>query len=224
MLIRKMLFASLFLCSAMVMTALGQKNKDTPVATMIEGFGVDRLPTLRIQSDQAGQYKNSGAVVSHLQSYGDWELVTTGSTRTVLFDFREPVEGTTPTAPFTYGQIQARFICKCTQNNGFDMRYMSLNEIGYCPLFPSFQFNGDQYRIDMDGVNSSIGTDRAKVTCLGTSSSTNQCIQWKIEPSRDYGGETKNVGRLLKVVSKPKHVETDMGSYYFSFTIDVTNP
>src|SRR5688572_5851008 len=65
--------------------------KDTPVTTTIEGLGPDSMPTLRVQSDQLGAYKNSSSLQSILQAaLGDWVLDTLNYTsfpqRKVLID------------------------------------------------------------------------------------------------------------------------------------------
>ena len=49
------LLASLFTAVA----GFAQKSEDTPVTTTIQGLGVNTSPTLRIQTDQLGPYKNS---------------------------------------------------------------------------------------------------------------------------------------------------------------------
>ncbi len=230
MLRTKMLFASLFLLSALVLTAVAQNNKEITVTTTIEGVGLNTTPTLRIQSDQLGPYKNSRTQVSHFQKgTGDWELATdssSSSTRTVLIDFRDSVPGTTSNPPFVYKQMVMRFICKCTQ---YDVDIRNMIGVGTsvtCPLFPSFEYGGFHYRINMDGRNFSPGTDPATITCKGVVPATNQCNQWKFESTAiQANGERKNIGRLVKVVTTPKNTtEFDMGSYYFSFAIDVTNP
>src|SRR5437879_5808498 len=75
--------------------AKGKPTSDTPVTSTIDGLGVNTLPTLRIQSDQLGAYKNSSALSSIIQGIGDWELdminFNSSPQRKVLIDLRDPV-------------------------------------------------------------------------------------------------------------------------------------
>ncbi|HXM49558.1 MAG TPA: hypothetical protein VN956_17075 [Pyrinomonadaceae bacterium] len=74
---------------------------DTAVTSTIDGLGVDTLPTLRIQSDQAGSYRNSNSLQSILQAaVGDWVLDTlnfnSSPQRKVLIDLRDMVSRQRP--------------------------------------------------------------------------------------------------------------------------------
>jgi len=63
-----------------------------------------------------------------------------------------------------------------------------------------------------------------QITCVATDANA-KCNQWKIEPSAtQLDGERKNVAKLLKVATKPRQGDQDMGDFYLSFTIHVTNP
>jgi len=100
--------------------ARAQKNKttDTPVTSWIAGSGLDTTPTYRIQSDLLGSYQNNvDSVASLLQGCcGDWVLATSpstsGSGRTVLVDFRDPVPNSGAAPPFAYQYIFPRIIAK----------------------------------------------------------------------------------------------------------------
>ena len=118
--------ASMFFAAALWLTfaadASAQKTADLPVTSSIAGLGVDTVPTLRVQSDQLGAYKNSRSLESIIQGIGDWELdmvnFNSSPQRTVLIDLRDPVPGTNPgglPAPFAHAQVRARFISKCSQ-------------------------------------------------------------------------------------------------------------
>src|SRR5438876_12324106 len=127
--------------------AKGKPPSDTPVTSTIDGLGIDTLPTLRIQSDQLGSYKNSSSLQSILQAaLGDWVLDTinynSSPQRKVLIDLRDPVPGSgpgggAPVAPFAYQSVRARFIAKCSQY-GVDMRTMQPNNLYGCPLAIAF--------------------------------------------------------------------------------------
>src|SRR5437660_6768874 len=145
--------------AALTLTA-GAKGKlasDTPVTSTIDGLGVNTLPTMRIQSDQLGAYKNSSSLSSILQAaLGDWELdmlnFNSSPQRKALIDLRDPVPGSgpnggAPTAPFTYQIVRARFISKCSQN-GINMQTMQTNTPYFCPLALAFDDpSGVRYRL-----------------------------------------------------------------------------
>ena len=211
----------------------GKPLQDTVVTTSFVGFGVDTVPTMRLQSDQLGPYVNTSTVLSHIQSSGDYELITNSAsspTRTVLFDFRDPIPnsapgGANPTPPFQYQTMPARFICK---GGAYltDMQEMyGVGTTGNCALSPSFHLaDGTTYRIDM-GTPTFPGTQPALITCVRVDSA-NKCNQWRIEPSGvQADGERKNIGRLMKTTpAKPRDIHTSVGDFYFSFTIDVIKP
>jgi hypothetical protein len=211
----------------------GKPPKDTPVTTTIDGLGVDTLPTLRVQSDQAGSYKNSSSLSSILQAaLGDWELdmlnFTSSPQRKALIDLRAPVSGSgpnggAPVAPFAYQVVRARFIAKCSEWGG-DMRTIPGGGTIYCPLAIAFDdAGGVRYRLAMNSNNFSE-VNPVQITCVATDVNA-KCNQWKIEPSvTQLDGERKNVAKLLKVATKPRQSDQDMGDFYMSFVIHVTNP
>jgi len=222
--------AALLLCLCIALPATAQTS-DVPVTTIIEGNGVGTSPTLHIQSDLAGAYKNSKTVQSVIQSIGDWVLNTASSsrsTRKALVDFRDPVSdsgpnGGAPVAPFAHQQVQARFISKCAEygNSMFTLAGgMTMN----CPLVVRFNYGGSEYRIQMNPVNYSE-TNYVDITCTGTNAAS-QCNQWRIEPSAiQADGQRKNVAKLVRLVtSKGKTIEENLGDFYLSFVINVTNP
>jgi hypothetical protein len=206
---------------------------DMPVTSTIDGLGVDTLPTLRIQSDQAGAYRNSIALQSILQAAaGDWVLDTlnfnSSPQRKVLVDLRDPVPGSgsgggAPTAPFGYQLVRARFIEQCSVY-GIDMRTVPGGSTVYCPLVIAFDdASGVRYRLTMRADNFSE-VNLTQVTCV-TTDANSKCSQWKIEPSATQpNGEIKNVAKLLKVATKPNQADQDMGDFYLSFVIHLTNP
>jgi hypothetical protein len=213
--------------------ATGKPPSDTPVTTTIDGLGVDTLPTLRIQSDQLGGYRNSSSLVSILQAtLGDWELdmlnVNSSPQRKVLIDLRDPVPGSGPNggppiAPFTYQSVRARFIAKCSQY-GVDMRTIAGGATTYCPLAIGFDdATGVRYRLTMH-ANNFPEVNLMQVTCVATDTA-GKCNQWKMEPSvTQLDGQQKNVTKLLKVATKPNQLDQDIGDFYMSFTIHITNP
>jgi hypothetical protein len=228
------LLLTLILSGSIVNTgAKGKPPSDTPVTSTIDGLGIDTLPTLRIQSDQRGTYRNSSSLQSILQaSLGDWVLDTlnynSSPQRKVLVDLRDPVPGSgpiggAPLAPFAYQSVRARFIAKCSQY-GVDMRNMQPNNFYPCPLAIAFDdANGVRYRLSMH-ANNFPEVNLMQVTCV-TTNATGNCNQWKLEPSvTQLNGERKNVTKLLKAATKPNQSDQDMGDFYMSFTIHLTNP
>ncbi|MGQ0761877.1 MAG: hypothetical protein ACT4OT_07665 [Acidobacteriota bacterium] len=210
-------------------------SRDVPVTSTIDGFGVDTLPTLRIQGDQLGAYRNASSLKSILQAaLGDWELdllnYTSSPQRKVLIDLRDPVpnsgpNGGAPTNPFGaagYQLVRARFIAKCSQN-GIDMRNMQMNTPYFCPLATAFNdAAGVRYRLANNPTNFSE-TNWVYITCVGINASA-KCSQWRLEPSVTHNGELKIVSKLLKVATKPNQSDQDMGNFYLSFAIHLTNP
>ena len=215
--------------------AKGKPPSDTPVTTTIDGLGVDTLPTMRVQSDQFGAYRNSSSLQSIIQGIGDWELdmlnFNSSPQRKVLIDLRDPVPGSGPNGaapinPFGangYQTVRARFISKCSQN-GINMRTMQTNTPYFCPLALAFDDpSGVRYRLADNPTNFSE-TNWVQVTCVATDANA-KCNQWKMEPSViQINGEQKNVAKLLKVATKPNQSDQDMGDFSMSFTIHLTNP
>lgn len=212
----------------------GKPTSDTPVTTTIDGLGVNTLPTLRVQSDQLGAYTNSSSLQSIIQaSLGDWELdmlnFSSSPQRKVLVDLRDPVPGSgpgggAPIAPFAYQSVRARLISKCSEY-GNDMRTIPGGATVNCPL--AIRFNdagGVGYRMNMN-PNNFIEVNPVQITCV-TTDANSKCNQWRIEPSATQfpSGERKNVAKLLKVATKPNQTDQDMGDFYMSFTIHLTNP
>jgi hypothetical protein len=73
--------------------------------------------------------------------------------------------------------------------------------------------------------NNFIEVNSVLVKCVATDANS-KCNQWKIEPSVTQfpSGERKNVAKLLKVATNPRETDQDMGDFYLSFTIHLTNP
>jgi hypothetical protein len=213
--------------------AKGKPSPDVPVTVVIDGLGVDQLPTLRVQSDQLGAYVNSTSGESIIQAIGDWELdmINFNSTpqRKILLDLRDAIAGSGPNGgdpinPFGaagYQIVRARFISKCIQN-GISFLNMQTGTPYLCPLALAFQDSGGvQYRLNLNPVNYS-STNWLQVTCINTDS-TGKCRQWKVEPSIiQPDGERKSVAKLIKPTTRPRDPELDYGDFYLSFTIHIT--
>lgn len=211
--------------------AEAQRTADTPVTVTIEGFSANSLPPYRIQSDQLGVYKNSRNMESIIQGIGDWELDMlnfTGSGRTILVDLREPVPnsapgGANPIAPFQPQLVRGRFIAKCTQF-GSNFFTMSLGEPTPCPLAVAFDQGGRRYRLAFNGENFP-NIDPVKVTCTSVNSSTSKCNEWKIEGGvLQDDGTMKSRAKLIRVASSKRETDLDMGNFYMSLSITITNP
>jgi hypothetical protein len=220
--------STLFLAPMLAGSALAQKGKttSTPVTTTIQGLGPDSVPIYRIQSDSLGSYRYGvDSVISEIQPIGDWSLDTTSSSvRKVYLDFRDPVAGTNPNQvppPFLVESVPTRLISKCSLFGG-DMRTMTAGGTLICPLAIRFDYAGTTYLLRMN--DNFPGTDYVNWTCISTGSS-GKCIQWRMEPAAAYGGEKKNIAQLVKQVTvRGKTTNEEIGKYYVSFVIDVTNP
>ena len=94
----------------------------------------------------------------------------------------------------------------------------------YCPLAIAFDDSlGVRYRLTMH-ANNFPEVNLIQVTCVAVNASS-KCSQWLLEPSAtQLNGERKNVAKLLKVASRPNQADQDMGDFYMSFTIHLTNP
>ena len=210
--------------------AKGKPPSDTAVTTTIDGLGVNTLPTMRIQSDQLGAYKNSSSLQSILQaSLGDWVLdmlnYRSSPQRKVLIDLRDPVSGSSinPFGATGYQNVRARFIATCSQN-GIDMRNMQPSPNVYpCPMAVAFDdASGVRYRL-AENPNNFSETNWVQVTCVATDANA-KCNQWKLQPSAtQLNGEVKNVASFPRLRPTPPP-DQDMGDFYLSFTIHVTNP
>jgi hypothetical protein len=78
--------------------------------------------------------------------------------------------------------------------------------------------------ISITGQQVAPEVNLTKVTCVATDA-TAKCNQWTIEPSvTQLEGERKNVTKLLKVATKPNQADQDMGDFYMSLVIHITNP
>ncbi|HXG93755.1 MAG TPA: hypothetical protein VNN73_15530 [Blastocatellia bacterium] len=221
--------ATLFLAPVLGGKASAQKGKSasTRVTTTIQGLGPDAAPTYRIQSDQLGSYRYGvDSVISEIQAtYGDWVLDTASSTvRSVYVDFRDPVPGTNPNQippPFLYEQVFARLISKCSLFGG-DLKTMRAGDALICPLSVRFAYAGATYLLRMN--DNFPGTDYVRWSCLAEDS-TGKCSQWKMEPGAEYGGEKKCVAQLIRMLTvRNKTTTEEIGKYYMSFVVDVTNP
>jgi hypothetical protein len=248
---RKSLFVISLIWINLSVATLAQRTTDTPVTTTIRDY-VDvvdpsplttpRIP-MQIQSDGTAVYRNSSTVKSVILSGGSWDFDAgfniRNPTRRVYLDFSQPIAntgpgGTSPAPPFNTALIRPWFNSKCYYD-GFNMLAMGHGEIVNCGLTANFYnpADGVNYRIIMnpgcpaftDGCNE---TNPTSVTCTGVDGS-GKCDSWKIEPSGECVtadcSVRKNVIRLAKIVTvKGKQVITNLGDFYMSFEIEVTNP
>jgi hypothetical protein len=241
------------ICLALFSTTLAQKTKDVPVTVTINEYvdvpdpagGSQRIP-MQVQSDGAGSYKNSKSVISVIQSLGDWEFDTGVTIRTptrkVFIDFSQPIAGSAPgggnpTAPFVTALVSPRFRAKLSQY-GLNMLTIPYGETVLAPMTIGFYYpagSSDQYRIHNTPGEQSIfpytETDFVDMTCTGVDANST-CNHWQIMPDGAKGGcvtadcsVKRNVVKLVKVITRGASVtEIDLGDFYMSFAIDVTNP
>ncbi len=203
------------ICAANGPMATAQKQKDLPVtSTIADG-------AFQIQSDDQGPYTNTKAVQSIIQPIGDWVLNTNYSslsTRSIYLEFSQPAPGS-PNPPFSAELVKARLITQCPASM---LSLVTSGAFMECGLVTHFTYGADSYRLAMNpgGVNGYVDTDSVRVTCLGATNG--QCNSWGIEPAAASG---MNVAKLLLLTTaRGKTVATDLGKFYMSFAISVTNP
>jgi hypothetical protein len=224
--------------SAVSAVLLAAPPGDLPVTSIISDYDSGVAPSLQIQSDQQGVYRNTKDVQSIIQKGGDWELDTAYSrfsTRAVALDFSQPIAGSgpnggSPVAPPS-GPYKVRFISKC-HLYGSNMLTLAANVTTNCPLHLTFNAAGTAYKIQMNpvaGASVYPETNYVNVTCIFADSGS-PCSQWKIWPSGTYVAADgtvyqRNVAKLVKTVtSKGQTVDVNQGDFYFSFLILVMNP
>lgn len=213
----------------------GSTSSNIPVTSVVNDTGVVADGTnYRVQSDGVSFYYSNGVdgVSSNLQEgrkcgslCGDWVLDTTASTtRTVLVDLRDPLPGTTST-PFSYAVLPTRIIVKCSQAQSGSFPGMSLDQTLSCPMFVRFYTpDGNSYRLVMSsGPNAGYDlpeTNNARVTCNAVSSGA--CTAWTVVPiQQPNSGPVENIARLEQVT---KRSFVNLGDFYVTFQINVTNP
>lgn len=191
---------------------------------------------LRLGGDGQGPYP---AGTFQIFSTGtDWVQYVGGknSTRTAWLDFAEPASDGS-SAPFAAAAVPVQFVLKCKDRN-IDLLNLTAGAVVYCPLLVHFDADGASYRVAMNSDSPNVevdSADDAKVTCTAGS----PCTGWQMTPSKVVGTTStdndldpsaepsvdpnpKNIGYLFrKDTVKGKRVDTLLGTYYFSFRIDL---
>ncbi|HSE96933.1 MAG TPA: hypothetical protein VLD57_01600 [Blastocatellia bacterium] len=249
---RKSLFVVLLISISLPFTAVAQRTSDTPVTTTIRDFldvadpdtGSTERFFMHLQSDGEGVYRNSKSVRSVIINEGGWDMDTgytyiKAPTRKGYIDFSQPVAGSAPggadpVPPFIAGVVRPWYNSKCFYD-GNRMLDMGEGETFNCGLTISFinPADGGNYRIIMWPAcpgfpDNCANTNSTSVTCTGVDGS-GKCNRWKIEP----GGECvtadcavrKNEVRLARVTTvKGKDTVTNLGHFYMTFSVEMTNP
>lgn len=207
-----------------LMAKTGPQPKAIPVTTTIQDFDSTTGFAYDLRSDSLGFYKNGiNSIISEIQPIGDWSMDASSSTsRRVQIDLSDPASTTNSAAPFATASVAARLISKCSEV-GNNMRSMIPGNTYKCPLGVRFLYNGGDYAVRMNPANFAT-SEFAQWSCQSTDAA-GKCNAWKLEPSVVRGFEKKIVGQLIKYNTvKNSTIIVDLGTYYFSFTIDVTNP
>ncbi|HSB11728.1 MAG TPA: hypothetical protein VLM38_19725 [Blastocatellia bacterium] len=249
---RKSLLIALLIFVVLSFAVLAGITDVTPVTTTIRDYvdvgdpyplSTKRIP-MQIQSDGNATYTNSSTLRSVIINAGGWDFDTGFTyirrpTRRVYLDFSQPISktgpgGTDPVPPFTTAFVRPWFSSKCYYN-GVEMLAMGAGEIVTCGLTGNFAnpADGVEYRIIMNPGCPAFSdgcpeTNATTVTCTGVDGNGN-CNIWTIEPSGPCVTADcslrKNVIRLAKIATvKGKSVATNLGDFYMSFAIEVTNP
>ena len=221
-----MLAALVMLVPPLGVPAVAAQNTDLPVTTTIEDFEAAIAPTLQIQSDGLGVYRNSRDIGSVIQSGGDWVLDTNtkSSTRGVYLDFSQPVAGSGPGggAPIglSSGVYKARLITKC-HVYGNNLLELAGGQTVPCPLTIGFDLGSDSYRIQMNPVTGTFVYPETNFTNVTCTSAVTWCNEWKFEPTAvALDGSLRNRANLTKIVTnKGKTTEFNQGDFYFSFLL-----
>jgi hypothetical protein len=80
-----------------------------------------------------------------------------------------------------------------------------------------------RYRLNFNPENWAGEVDAVYVTCGGVGS-TGKCNVWGVSPSTSYGDEVKGRAKLIRVASSRKEADQDLGEFYLSFSVSMTNP
>ena len=206
----------------------GKPKPDLPVTSTLNDSGSvtpDPGTNYRLQSDGAGSYHNGvSSVESIIQGIGDWVMDTAASaSRSVLVDFRDPVAGSsTFNAPFNWQLVHARLISKCSAV-GVNYTTIALNATVNCPLHAVFSFGGASYRLTMNPLNDAASSF-VNVTC-GSTDASGKCNRWTIAPITQADTSVRSIAVLLRDTTvKRKTTTTNLGYFYMTFQIGVTNP
>jgi len=217
-----------FMNLALTPLSAAADNQDTPVVSMMtnsaQGFG------LHLQSDGAS-YSNDMNVESVIQEYSDDWVLNTGfanSTRRVFVDLTDFVPGSAPGGkdplpPFSTALVQPRIISKCHERE-ISMYAIPVGTTVLCPMAVTFLYtDGATYRLASNADNYRVSND-VSVTCLAGGFSG--CGQWHFAPSATYLSGTdpnyKNIIRLLLIPKSNNEDPRELGSFYLSFSIDVS--
>lgn len=209
----------------------GKPNPDLTVTSTLTDANDATLSTNhRIQSDGAGSYASFSTSADKVQSIiqgalGDWVLDTSASTsRSVLIDFRDPVAGSsTSSAPFNWQLVHARLISKCSQSQLGGYLSMTAGSTVNCPLHAAFTYNGVSYRLTMNPLNDGA-TSYVLVTCNAANAS-GQCSSWTIAPITQADSSVRSIAVLLRDTTvRGKTTTTNLGHFYMTFEIELTNP
>jgi hypothetical protein len=216
-------------------------NSAVAVTATIADDDQSLAPSLQIRSDGGGAYRNSNALISTIDSNGQWNLdsyFARNSTRKIYLDFSRPLPGSGPNGgaavaiPSGTYEFQARADCpRAPYNTSF--LTLAPGQTVNCPLHIGSLFVGAQkYSVHMNPYPGAEGyswttSNFVNVTCTSTAGT---CSRWTITPSQTApDGSAANVAALLTYVSttvKGKTTTTPVkqGDFYMSFRIDVTKP
>ena len=205
------------------------KFPDIPVTTTLNSSGdVNSGTNYRIQSDGNGSYFDGVSNVSSILQGAinnpsrDWILDTRNSTsRNVLIDLRSPLPNGAGKAPFAWQEVPARIIAMCHRTLNGSFPAIALNQTVPCPMYVLFDYAGTSFQLALDPTTHPE-TNQSLVTCTAANNA-NQCVGWTISPIVQPDSTVQNIAHLARN-SNHNIKAADLGDFYVSFNIAVTNP
>ncbi len=118
--------------------------------------------------------------------------------------------------------MASRLVSKCSQV-GVNYTTIALNATVNCPLHAAFSYNGVNYRLTMNPLNDAASSF-ANVTC-GSTDASGKSNRWTSSPITQADTSVRSIAVLLRDTTvKGKTTTTNLGYFYMTFQIGVTNP
>ena len=189
-----------------------------PVAVTSLVHDADDTSVFLLAGDGFGSYDSSGEVVSQIYSTsGDWELDLRGQTARAVHLSFITTNGSASAVPT--GLYNARLISRCFDADGAITGLLAIAEGSSntrCALRVILSAGGNSYFLVMSPLYQ--GTSWVTVSCATDSDEDTTCERWTIVPGTTAGLPVAALYRLNR------GKEVFAGSYYLTFSIEVTKP